>query len=313
MHLIVNCAMVRSLLLLILLGLLGCTCDCDDPSNGEFEAGTLTDGFCISFGDSILLNHEDIEYYDFSTHIIYLKEPLSLFEDTSVPEPANMPFTVYAMEEPVYSGTLFPAWYSSIPNGPYIQWPSFYPAYVIEIGYVSMLYTTRPDTLSDPREDQRIVEALNRYGQYHDGLSVSVEEIEFDPTGKVSFSYRVTNDDSFNYYILSPGKMGNGLFHYFSNGLYLFNKETGWHTPQIEVITPEPWDSWDSGWLDLVSSQSSRNYKITYDQFDEVPPGQYDVFFRFPGLHHVEQNEIEQSQGRIWLGEISCSSDVSRQ
>lgn len=303
---------MRSLTPFILLGVLCYSCERNDPSHRKFESGTLTDGFCISFGDSILLNHEDIDYYDFSTHMIYLKEPLSLFEDSYSPEPANMPFTVYAMEKPVYSGTLFPAWYSSMPNGPFINWPSFYPAYVIPIGYSYLLFSDQPDTLSDPREDPQIVEALNRYGQYHGGLSVAIGNIEFNPNGKVTFSFTITNEDSFNYYILSPEKMGTGLFHYYTNGLYLLNRESGLLAPQVEVKSPEPWDSWDTGWFDLVNTHTSRTYTITYEQFDEVPPGQYDVYFRFPGLAHVEQNEIERSLGRIWLGEIFYSSDVSK-
>ncbi|MGW8315164.1 MAG: hypothetical protein ACWGNV_06155 [Bacteroidales bacterium] len=302
---------MRKLLLLVLFGLSGMACERDDPHARMWPAGELTDGFCIAFGDSVFLNHEDIEYYDFSTHMVYLKEPLSLLEDQFNSEIANMSFTVYALEEPVYTGSLWPAWYSSIPGGPFIQWPSFYPAYLIRIEYMSMVFSTRPDTLSDPRDNPNITEALEKYGQFRNGLSLTIDEISIQRPEKVSFSFSVINGDDVNYYILSPDKMGTGLFHYYTNGLFLYNQETGWLTPQEEVISPEPWDSWDLNWLDLLKAHSSRSYTITYQDFDDIPPGTYDTYFRFPGLYHAAQKEIGLSQGRIWLGEISTGSETT--
>ena len=34
----------------------------------------LADGFCIVSNDKVVLKHTDIEYYDYSTHLIYLKD-----------------------------------------------------------------------------------------------------------------------------------------------------------------------------------------------------------------------------------------------
>jgi len=218
---------------------------------------------------------------------------------------------VYASRELVYSGIIFPAWASSIPSGPFIMWPSFYPGYVIPIDFYPPVYTTQPDTIEDPREDQRIVEALEKYGQLHHGLSISIEDITISSSHEVSFSYTITNQDGFNYYILSPEKMGTGLFHYYTNGLYMFNQETGWLMHQEEVVTPDPWDSWDRSWMELLSPHASKTYLIEYNNFDEVPPGSYDAYFRFPGLTHVDLDEIEDTQGRIWLGELEVSEKLT--
>lgn len=302
---------VKKFCILILIGITGYACEQDDPLERAWQAGVLTDGFCISFNDSILLNHEEIDYYDFSTHMVYLKEPLDLLADQSISGTSHMPFTVYVQKKPAYTGSLWPSWYSSIPQGPVIQWPSFYPAYVIKIDCNLHMYTTRPDTLQDPRVASSVVDALDKYKQYREGLSVLVSDIEVSNSGAVSFTYTVTNKDNVNYYILSPEKMGSGMFHYFTNGLYLYNQENGWLEHQEEVISPEPWDSWDPDWLDLLPRHSSRQYTIIYEQFDEIPGGHYDALFRFPGLNHVDQDDIERSQGRIWLGEIAFSSKVT--
>ena len=302
---------MKKLLIGGLMAIAALACEKQDPWERKWPSGTLTDGFCISFGDSIILNHEDIDCYDFSTHFIYLKEPFELLGEPARWDLADMAFTVYAGKIPVYSGNLWPAYRSSMPGGPFIQWPSFYPPYVIGIGYMSYLFTAQPDTLEDPRASRAITDALKSYGQYREGLSVPVGNITLGSAGDLTFSFTVTNGDDGNYYILSPDKMGLGMFHYFTNGLCLYNQDSGWLVHLEEVISPEPWDSWDAGWLELLEGHSSRTYTITYDQFDKVPPGQYDAFFRFPGLHHVEQSEIERSDGRIWLGEISFTSRVT--
>jgi hypothetical protein len=104
--------------------------------------------------------------------------------------------------------------------------------------------------------------------------------------------------------------MGVGLFHYFTNGLYLYNQETGWLQHQIKVENPEPWDSWESGWLDLLNRHTSKSYQVTYEIFDQVPPGTYSIYFRFPGLTHVEKGDRIFSGGRIWMGDLEVSNEI---
>ena len=303
---------MKKVLLLIILGLTGIACERGDPENepGTLFENQLTDGLCISFGDSILINHEDIDYYDYSTHIIYLKENHPLFQNPVDWELGGMSFEVYSLEENIYSGVLFPAWWSSMPSGAYIQWPSFYPGYVIKIEFMSPPVYMKTDTTADPREDERIVEALQQYGQYHQGIALELGDIQFSSSGRLSFSYTLTNEDSFDYYVLSPDKMGTGLFHYFTNGLYLYNEETGWLQHQIGVESPEPWDLWETGWLDRLNHQTSKTYRIEYDEFDQVPPGTYFFYFRFPGLTHVDQEDREGDGALIWMGELEFSGEI---
>jgi hypothetical protein len=297
--------------LLIPLALLCSACELfPDPDGKESFARSLTKGFCMVIGDSIVINHMEIEGYDTSTHLVYLKEPNPFFEDRDL-ESGYESFTVFASKKSIYSGSLWPAWSSSIAPGTYIDWPTFYPAYVIPIKYRAHIYSTRPDTFPDPRKAEPVIEALQKYGQLHSGLSLQIEDLEVGTTGKVSFTFKITNNDSYDLLILSPDKMGKGLFHYFTNGLNLYHQESGYLTHQDEVLQPEPWNSWSNDWLYLLEHNSSVSYTIEYTSFDEVPPGTYNASFRFPGLSHVEQEDLETSRGRIWLGEISCSSRLT--
>ena len=202
---------MRKVSILIFIGLLF-SCEKEEQ---ERPLNPITDGLCIQFGDSLIINHEEIDYYDFSTHMIYLKEPHDFLHNYNW-ELANMSFSVYANREKAYTGILFPAWSSSIASGPYIDFPFWYPEYVIKVCYRSKEYYTPENSAPDPREDENIVNALKAYNQFHAGLSFSIDTIEFLPQGQLSFTFTIANNDTYNYYILSPDRMGIGLFHYFS-------------------------------------------------------------------------------------------------
>lgn len=301
-----NRAVIRFGLVIWVL-MVSCDRDSDLPFHEGGDLNKITDGLCIQFGDLVIINHEEIDYYDFSTHMIYLKEPHDFLQNYNW-EIANTPFTVYAQGEKIYKGILFPGWSSSMAFGPYIDFPFYYPDYIIKICYRSNeLFSAGNDT-PDPRLDQRIIDALERCDQFHAGLSCSIDEIEYVPQGALSFTFTVTNHDTFNYYILSPERMGSGGFHYFTTGLNIWNETSGWFNHQDAVISPDPWDYWTNEWFDLIESEGQKTYHILYEAFDSIPSGQYNVNFEFPGLSHVDMEEIHQPGGRIWLGEIQAIS-----
>jgi hypothetical protein len=77
----------------------------------------LTDGFCIVAYDEVVLNHNNIEYYDYSTHLIYLKDNKSFVAD--IQSVGN--FKVFANKEQIYTGQTFPGYSSFLPSGPVIR------------------------------------------------------------------------------------------------------------------------------------------------------------------------------------------------
>jgi hypothetical protein len=122
----------------------------------------------------------------------------------------------------------------------------------------------------------------------------------------------LTNRDEVNYYYMDPERIGMGLFHYFTNGLTLWdteNRES--YTNHTEHVQPEPWDSWDMEWMALLEGGSSVMITMEYDNFDSVPPGSYKASFRFPGLgSQVERDQVAQRLGQVWLGELSLFKDI---
>ncbi len=288
-------------ILLVLVSFLTISCE----KNGN----VLSDGFCIKFDNSVVLGHNDIDYYDYSTHLIYLKNDNSFLEKINCFDT----FTAYADGIEIYSGQLLPMYSSTLPSGPVIRCPPFYYGdYIIPIEFIQII-----DSLGyvnpDPREDARIIEALQKYNQYHSGLSCEINSVQYSTQNNVTIELELRNEDTFCYYYLDPDRMGVNLFHYFTNGLFIrdfANRKKFTH--KIEIIHPEPWDTWEQDWLSLIKSNESKIITIRYDSFEIVSTGQYKAIFTFPGLGcQIDKEEIQQDSGRIWLGELYITTNIT--
>jgi hypothetical protein len=287
-----------ALLLLLITG-------CDQDEVGPIRKG---EGFSMTIGDKTVLTAKDIDYYDLSTHFIYLKGDNSFLTDKLVRDS----FQINANGVKIYKGT-FHSWVmSSMPLGPAIYTPGmFYGDYLVPITYGSYINQDGEKVPpSDPRSDPRIIEALKSWNQLHEGLQCEIRSVQFNSGGKVSLELELINNDSFNYYYLDPEKMGLGLFHYFTNGLSFWSptlkKSFDNH---VQHIQPDPWDSWDMNWLSLIRSHEKKTIWINYVNFDPISSGSYKLYFRFPGLSRVEKAELVQRNGRIWLGDLDLSQD----
>lgn len=267
----------------------------------------LTDGYCLVYRGKVLLNHHQIEYYDYGAHLIYLKSGVVL--STMMEEADGM--SVYAGGEEIYTVTARPGDSPNKPIGPII-WtdPIFYGANIFAITWL-------PDTEErmealDPREDSRIVDALLKYKQYRHGLQCEFLSISYESAQEVEVKLTLHNADPVNYYYLDPARMGVDLFHFYTEGLLVWYK---WlrktFGPILDDDSPDPWDSWDPEWLSLLESGETDTLTILYDRFEVVPSGTHPALFFYPGLsYQVDWEDREQSNGRIWLGELYLRGEI---
>ena len=291
---------------MLLVMLLSCSKEQIDLAE-RIPAG-LTDGFCLVIGDSLLITHEEISHYDLSTHMVYFKEEQEFLRDRINLDMAYNTFRVFAGRDSIYGGPFYPMWSSSIFPGPCIHWPSFYPPYAlsIQLGYP---WPNGPAENGDPRSDSRILTALEQFDQLRQGLMCTIDEIQVLQGGGVEFSFTVNNLDEENYYVLSPEKMGHGLYHYFTNGLYLWSEATSYL--ENGMVHEAPQEGWDISWMDLLEGGTSLSYTLTYSNFEAIPPGTYDASFRLPGLSWVDQGKLHRAGGSIWLGYVYAQSAVT--
>ena len=146
---------------------------------------------------------------------------------------------------------------------------------------------------------------------FHSGLAISESSIEIAGT-QLTFSFTITNKDESDLLIIDIKKTGPELFHYFTNGLYIRDKDYNeLFSSNIQHQKPEPWNSWNIDWLSQIKSGESREFIINYTITEAIPSGEYVASFEFPGLsNQVSLEQLYQGTDRIWLGGISFKKRI---
>jgi hypothetical protein len=254
--------------------------------------------FKIGSGHEYRFN--DIELYDTSTHILYFRKVHDEFKDI-----LTNTFAFMDDGEVIYQGCFVPGYSSSIPNGPFIMSPPMYGNYALKI---ENWHSDKPDIRNDPK----MIAILNQHDLLHAGLSITTSSIEISGT-QLTFKFTVTNNDQSDLMIIDLDKTGPSLFHYFTNGLFIYNlTHNEVFSSNIQHQAPDPWDSWKIDWLSELKSGDSKEYTINYTISNPLNPGEYYITFEFPGLaYQVTKDQLYQGNSRILLGDISLNKRIT--
>jgi hypothetical protein len=295
---------MRYLKIISLASYLFLTLSCDNEAS-KFNSD-IQDGFNLVINDTITYASDQIDFYDFSSHLIYLKDSYTYTLD------CDGTFKIYINTDEIYDGNLFPAYYSYRPQGVYIPTIlTFYPAYIIPINFLQY-EATNGEILEDPRNDERIVSSFKADNKYKAGLSGEILSVQKTQENNVEITLGITNNETNSILYLDPEKMGIALFHYFTTGLILSNTNTHSISHQTSIQEPTPYYAWDINWLSEIKSGEMKTIKITYDNFDTLSSGEYTAHFTFPGLSsQVQKSDLFQNNGRIWLGQLALSDTVN--
>lgn len=285
---------MKNVLVLLTICLLFST-SCEKMDNDVF--------FKLGSGQEFMFN--DIELYDTSTHIFYFKKDQEylekMYENT---------FTFLNKGELIYQGSFLPGYSSSIPNGPFIWSPPMYGTYALKIDNWS--HPDKPDVRKDPI----LINILNQNNLLHSGLQISASSIDIQ-SSQLTFKFTITNQDQTDLMIIDPNKTGLNLFHYFTNGLYIYDlSHNEVFSSNIQHQTPDPWNSWKKEWLSELKSGDSREFTINYAIESPLSSGEYETTFEFPGLGvggQVSKDQLYQGNSRIWLGRIAIIKRITIQ
>jgi hypothetical protein len=252
-------------------------------------------------GEGLAYRFNDFDFYDSSTCIFYFKTTHEEWEDLELGS-----FTFLDNGDTIYTGSLWPAYMNSMPFGPFISAPlSMYGNYALRIE--NWWHEGKPD----PRNCPEMITVLKEHDLLHSGLALSIDAVDIS-ADTLNFSFTVTNADTTDLLILDLNKMGPALYHYFTNGLYLY--DTDHHevfTGTIAHQAPVPWNSWKSDWLSDLGSGDSVSYTIRYPIDSPLEPGEYQALFEFPGLaYQVGKDQLYQGDARIWLGDVQGIQNV---
>lgn len=245
----------------------------------------------------------DIELYDTSTHILYFKKDQDYLEKMY-----ENSFAFMNKGEIIYQGSFHPGYSSSMPIGPFIWSPPVYGTYALKIDN-----WTNPNN-PDVRKDPTLISILNQNNLLHSGLRISASSINIQGS-QLTFKFTITNKDQTDLMIIDPNKTGLNLFHYFTNGLYIYDSSNNEvFTSAIQHQSPNPWDSWKIEWLSELKSGESAEFTIVYSIDNPLASGEYVTKFEFPGLGvggQITEDQLYQGNSRIWLGEISTTKRVT--
>ena len=281
--------MKKSILFIILTLLILTSCEKND-SEVFFKIGKYLE-----------YKFSDIELYDTSTNIMYFKTIHDEFSSID-----KNTFTFLDNGDVIYSGTFWPGYSSSGPTGPFIYSPpSLFGNYALRIENWS---PDKPDVRSDPR----IIALLKQHDLMHSGLSISSISIDINGT-QLSLTFTISNNDQSDLLIIDPDKTGLNLFHYFTNGLSIFdsaNNEV--FSSSIQIQVPDPWNSWNIDWLSKLKSGESKDFNIIYSINNPLNPGEYRISFAFPGLEYqITRDQLFQDNSRIWLGDKRINKKIT--
>jgi hypothetical protein len=278
-------------LTVFILALASCETPPDNPDEYLFKAD-----------NGLKYKYSDFELYDSSTHILYFKTNHPEFRTEQ-----SSGFSILANGDEIYKGMFYEPFSSTLPYGAFIgSFLSIYQDYVFQIGFLKI--DNQPE---DIRNDPRVIAALEQHNLLHSGLSLVMNAVEISGT-QLTFRFTVTNYDQTDLLILDPDKMGFNLFHYFTNGLLIFDTfHNNVFLNDLEREKPSPWNSWKTEWLSELKSGESKQFTLSYVMATPLSPGKYDALFEFPGLsHQVSKEQLNQGKARIWLGDLSVKKEI---
>lgn len=269
---------------------------CEKSSyNGDYDVLLKTEG-------GFSYKYSDFALYDSSTHIFYFKTNHPEFKTESKDK-----FSVLANGQEIYQGPFLPGYSSYLPAGPFIpSFPYFYQNYALKIECWHL------GNLKDLRNDPAIIKVLEERGLLHSGLKVSLEPLEINGT-KLTFKFTVKNYDTSDLLIIDIDKTGLNLFHYFTNGLSIYDSAHNLvFKSNIEHSAPASYKDWKIDWLSVLKSGDSRQFTINYILNAPIHPGSYQVSFDFPGLaFQISKDQLYQNNDRIWLGDIQVNKTMT--
>jgi hypothetical protein len=248
------------------------------------------------------LKNSEIEFYDWSAHMFYLNT-------TKEKEKYAGRFFIVKAEdkyppqsESLFIGLFFPMYMSSFP---------LYPAILAMDNFMSpedVLGFSRFGGRGFEKLDQHLEfkSALISAGLFREGIDVELLKVIRKNSSTLEYTFRVTNKDVENIYVLDPSKMGVERFHYFTNGVALFYNQQYFHSQSERITVSEI----KTSWYYKLAPQNSMVRTVTLGGFSNLPTGVVDYVFSFPGSV-VKKGQWKKPDGRIWLGEKLIQGEIN--
>lgn len=261
------------------------------------------------------ISDKDIEFYDWSSHLIYLKKDKSSFFPSvngqlSIPDSwAFKPFVFASKDKKFLAGYFQPV--STLEMWPFANMLDFdlehyYPDDIVYLDWPFF-----------PAEDRRQNEEMKAYlksiNLLHEGIKLTVDSLFItnnSDTATIRYNFTIRNMDSDNLYVLDPDKMGTSLYHYFTNGIVFYNDNEIiiYESRYKKTIQPDPFDSYDSKWFTKIESGKTISRSVVLKGYPHLPSGLYYFKLNFGSPINISRQNRQLSDGRYWIGYTSSET-----
>lgn len=244
------------------------------------------------------VKYSDIDFYDWSAHSFYLNREVDRGKYS------GRHFVVTSGQKRLFAGVFFPMFMSSLPALPSITPDDgfFSPKDVVRFGRFGFV---RPGKLD---ENLGFKSELISAGILREGINVRITGLKKENQTTLKYTFKVSNLDAENIYILDPDKMGDSRFHYYTNGDSLQKEDKYYWAEDFNTAAS---DKIKSSWYYKLSPGRSITRIVTLNGFKNLPVGEVTASFSFPGAPVKTPGGWKKSDGRIWLGDFRVEQKLS--
>jgi hypothetical protein len=258
------------------------------------------------------IGSKDIDFYDWSSHCIYLKKDKSyLFPNYKTPYTIpqswlNRPYVVVADRAPCYIGyfksdDIVPTSYYA--DHPYITSNEInnYPDDVLATKY----YQPGVSAI-DFRLQSSVRTALLKLGILRGGIIVTFLtdslKVTNSDTASIKYTVTFTNNGSDNLFLFDPYKTENNYYNYYNQGPVLRVLYYSTLYSSDNRIKQKP-NSWNSGWYTLLKSGEVLTRTMTLKGYPKLPLTEYVLNMQYQTPAKEVTKEIRTNAiGRYWIG-----------
>lgn len=261
------------------------------------HSSTNVDLESLELESSPWVKHAEIKFYDWSSQMFYMNV------EKAKEKHSGKYFVLKSGQESLFLGLFLSSLSSFMPMFPSIiaHDDFFYPSDIIGLGGYGF---NENSTSLNKNSEFRI--AMENSGLLKEGIEVDLLEVKKINSTTLEYTFKVTNLDLENIYILDPAKMGNSRFHYYTNGVYFRQNETYYSVDNIDYT---PSEKIDPGWYFKLASGKSVTRTVKLNGYRSLPSGIVTATFNFPGSK-VKKGEWQKNDGRIWMGNFMVKKEL---
>lgn len=261
--------------------------------------------FVIKISDDVKITENDIEFYDSSTCILFLKEPIDLqYRFGQIPDVSYEDFEVLINDEVIFSGVFYPADVAA---------PSPTPTFIgcfdndsLNSEIIEFKFSNFPYYTVDERRNKEFINFLEKNNLLKNGISFSIPKIELSSSNDsiLGITFRINNNDNNAYLIPNPTTMN----------VYQLFLLTGGEC--INKIATEDWichefryNSQDEKIISInnlyqLKEKKEMEFSLEFKYDSNFSKGRYKggLLFNNTTYNLTADLDLDQSNGRIWIG-----------